>query len=345
MLFLYTVPCFASESEVLVDSSYLNFDNFVGYHMSEDSFPDGFYTFVNSHVNSSGSKIYIFPVLFYFSAASSYRYGYFVVSSFKYLNIEFSDTLLSSNYPTYFKVVISSEDNSSFSADCIFVRGISTPWGVDERQGYKKFTIPNPNYAMTNSVYDQSNYLFFDNGKCVSETFCSESAKGLEDYEEGNVKITGLTGFFKNILNKFTEQIESIKNIPSLILNGLKELFIPDTEKMKQSFSDFVDQFSNIFGFGPLIDTLKSVVNPETVSPSSPDVSEKFSYSLGNTSVDVDFSLPVSNFYTDDVKSKVSDYLKGIFYILLLFYNLSEIYFLIRGTRPWKDSNESSDDK
>ena len=125
----------------------------------------------------------------------------------------------------------------------------------------------------------------------------------------------------------------------------MKELFIPDAEKMKQIFSDFTNEFSEIFGYGPLIDTLKSVVNPETVSVVSPDVSEKFSYSLGNTSVDVDFSLPVSNFYSESVKNKVSDYLKGIFYILLLFYNLSEIYFLIRGTRPWKDSNESSDDK
>ena len=335
MLFLYAIPCFAEteKSQITVDSSYFNFDNFSGYGIDENSFIPATYDFINYYVNSDSTKIYFFPVLLYVESYSRYINSYIVVQSQKTLTVEFTQNFIK-GYSDYFNVNIKSD--SEFSTDIITIRN-TNGWVQDTRSVARVISIPSNKYNMTNSVYDSSNYLLFDNGKCVSEKFCSDSAKGLEDYEEGNVHISGLTGFFNNILNKFTEQIESIKNIPSLILNGLKELFIPDAEKMKQIFSDFTNEFSEIFGYGPLIDTLKSVVNPETVSVVSPDVSEKFSYSLGNTSVDVDFSLPVSNFYTDDVKSKVSDYLKGIFYILLLFYNLSEIYFLIRGTRPWKD--------
>lgn len=326
ILFLYTIPCLAEteKTQITVDSSYFNFDNFSGYGIDESSFIPATYDFINYYVNSDSTKIYFFPVLLYVESYSRYINSYIVVHSQKILTVEFTQNFVQ-GYADYFNVNIKSD--SEFSTDIITVRNINNVWNQDTRSASKLINIPSTKYNMTNSVYDSSNYLLFDNGKCVSEKFCSDSAKGLEDYDEGNVHISGLTGFFNNILNKFTEQIESIKNIPSLILNGLKELFIPDAEKMKQIFSDFTDQFSEIFGFGPLIDTLKSVVNPETVSSLSPDVSEKISYSLGNTSIDVDFSLPVSNFYTDDVKSKVSDYLKGIFYILLLFYNLSEIYF------------------
>lgn len=48
-------------------------------------------------------------------------------------------------------------------------------------------------------------------------------------------------------------------------------------------------------------------------------------------------SIPFSNIYTNSIKETVGGYMRGIFFILLIFYNLSEIYFLIRGTRPWKD--------
>lgn len=339
MLFLYVVPCFADSenTQITVDSSYFNFQNFSGYGIDESSFISETYTYINKYVNADGTKIYFFPILLYVDAASSYYKSYIVVHSQKSLTVEFTQNSVQ-GYPDYFNVNIKSD--SDFSTDIITIRG-TAKWHQDTRQNAKVIYIPSSKYNMTDSVYDSSNYLLFDNGKCVSEKFCSDSVKGLEDYEEGNVKISGLTGFFNNILNKFNEQIQDIKNIPSLILDGLKTLFIPDTEKMKSFFSDFVDQFSNIFGFGPLIDALKSVVNPENVSLLSPDVLEKTEYFLGDKSVSVNFSVPISNFYTENVKGKVSGYLKGIFYILLLFYNLSEIYFLIRGTRPWKDSSST----
>ena len=342
LLFLYTIPCFGettdSKVQIEVDSSYFNFENFSGYGIDESAFISNTYSFINQYVNSDNTKIYFFPILLYVDSYSGYYKSYIIVQTQKTLSVEFSQNSIK-NYPDYFQVNILSD--SEFNTNIITVRS-SGGWNQDSRGSARSISIPSRlNYNMTNSIYDSSNYLLFDNGKCVSEKFCSASSKGLEDYEEGNVKITGLKGFFTNILNKINEEIESIKNIPSLILDGLKTLFIPNTEKMKSSFSDFVDQFSNIFGFGPLIDTLKSVVNPDTVSPLSPDVLEKTEYFLGDKSVSVNFSVPISNFYTENVKSKASSYLKGIFYILLLFYNLSEIYFLIRGTRPWKYSSST----
>lgn len=349
MLFLYIVPCFADSenTQIAVDSSYFNFQNFSGYGIDESSFISETYTYINKYVNGDGTKIYFFPILLYVDSTSSYYKSYIVVHSQKSLTVEFTQNSVQ-GHPDYFNVNIKSD--SEFSTDIITIRG-TAKWHQDTRENAKKIYIPSTKYNMTDSIYDSSNYLLFDNGKCVSEKFCSDSAKGLEDYEEGNVKISGLTGFFNNIINKFDEQIQDIKNIPSNVLEGLKYLFLPSSENMKQIFSDFTDKFSEIFGFGLLTETLKSVVNPDSVSVVSPDISEDFTYNFSKTYFDDDkknyitkkvpvnlkFSLPVSEYYNENIKNKVSDYIKGIFYILLLFYNLSEIYFLIRGTRPWKD--------
>lgn len=352
MLFLYVVPCFADSenTQITVDSSYFNFQNFSGYGIDESSFISEIYTYINKYVNSDGTKIYFFPILLYVDSYSSYFKSYIVVHSQKTLTVEFTENSVQ-GYPGYFNVNIKSD--SEFSTDIITIRG-TAKWHQDTRQNAKVIYIPSSKYNMTNSVYDSSNYLLFDNGKCVSEKFCSDSAKGLEDYEEGNVKISGLTGFFNNIINKFNEQIQDIKNIPSNILNGLKELFIPDTTVMKTDFDDFMEYMSVKLGVGPLTDTLKgltdSIVEDQT-SVGAADISENFTYSFSKISFDdnnesyitesipinLKFSLPFSDYFTDILKERVAGYFKGIFFIMLIFYNLSELYFMIRGVHPWKD--------
>ena len=50
-----------------------------------------------------------------------------------------------------------------------------------------------------------------------------------------------LSGFFNDIKN-------AILALPKLILDGLKEIFIPDIEEIKNSFKDFQDKFALVFG-------------------------------------------------------------------------------------------------
>ena len=135
-----------------------------------------------------------------------------------------------------------------------------------------------------------------------------------------------------------------MKNIPSTIidgiLNGLKGLFVPDIEQMESIFIEFIDYLKNSFGMNELIETLSSLLeNSNSDSSVAADVMESVSYSLSDdyNPITLRFSVPFSSFYTNTIKETVGGFLKGVFFVLLIFYNLSEIYFLIRGTRPWKD--------
>ena len=135
-------------------------------------------------------------------------------------------------------------------------------------------------------------------------------------------------------------------NVVPKILNILKDLFIPNIENMKTSFNNFIDYMTSKFGFTPLIETLHSLVDSVSDNGSSvgaADVEDNFNYTIFDDdvketfSLNLDFSIPFSEFYNSVVKGQIGDYMKGVFFLLLIFYNLSELYFIIRGVRPWKD--------
>lgn len=345
MLFLYSVPCFAADNaNIIVDSSYFNFDNLSVYGIDDSAFLPDTYSFINTYVNSENTKIYIFPILLYVDLSSNYYKSYILVQSQEYLNVEFTSVSVSSKYPDYVSVNITSDSNSEFSTNILTVRS-SGGWSVDKRGSAKIIYIPSSGvYNMTNSIYDSSNYLLFDNGKCVSEKFCAASV----DYAENNVVISGLSGFFTDIKNKFTEQISEIKNIPSVILDGLKFFFIPDTEEMKNSFNRFISFFETKFGYTSLIETLKGLLDStlnEHTSVGAADINESFNYSFGNSNSNLVFSVPFSQVLTVANKNMIGGFLKGVFFILLIFYNLSEIYFLIRGVRPWTNPPGDTSEK
>ena len=182
------------------------------------------------------------------------------------------------------------------------------------------------------------------NNNCVSEKFCDPSVyvnpDSVGDYEEDGVVIKGLTSFFNNMISSLNSVKDSILNLPETILNGLSNLFIPNIENMKTSFNSFIDYMTTKFGFNSLIDTLHNLVDSSLNGSSvgAADLNKDFSINYNNTTIPLKFSLPFSNIITDSTKNIFDGYLKGFFFILLIFYNLSEIYFLIRGIRPFNSS-------
>ena len=192
-------------------------------------------------------------------------------------------------------------------------------------------------------------YMVSKNNNCVNSQWCSPDVyveENPDDYEEDGVVIKGLTAFFNNMINSLKDVVDSILELPNKILNILKDLFIPNIENMKTSFNSFIDYMTEKFGFTPLINTLHSLVDSVSDNGSSvgaADVENNFNYTIFDDdvketfSLNLDFSIPFSEFYNSVVKGQIGDYMKGVFFLLLIFYNLSELYFIIRGVRPWKD--------
>ena len=186
--------------------------------------------------------------------------------------------------------------------------------------------------------------LLIYNKDCVNSNYCSAEIyvemTNPDDYEEDGVVIKGLSGFFSNMIQGLKDVKNSILNLPETILNGLKNLFIPDIETMKLSFIDFMDYMTTKFGVTSLIETLVNSIDGSLQNGSNlgaADVKENFVITNGETDFSLFFSIPFSLVVSDGVKNSFDGLLKGFFFILLIFYNLSELYFLIRGVRPWKD--------
>lgn len=186
-------------------------------------------------------------------------------------------------------------------------------------------------------------YMVSKNNNCVNSQWCSPNVyveENPDDYEEDGVVIKGLTSFFNNMINGLKNVVDSILELPEKILNGLVDLFVPDIENMKVLFNEFLDYMTAKFGFNDLIETLQGLVDSvgdEGSTVGAADIKETFTYNIGDSDFNFEFSIPFSDFYNSIVKNEIGGYMKGIFFLLLIFYNLSELYFLIRGVRPWKD--------
>ena len=334
------LPVFADS---VVDESYFNFDNLGVYKITSSSFSSTVYNYIGYYINVSNSKIYLFPTLS--KPDGKFEPAFLWVGTTTEISLEDLGISAGSSYINYTQVNLLPTDSSITSINSLlgYYRSSLSKWYYSE----KSRDFPNSGFYVDLLSFSTDNFLVFDNGKCVSKSFCSSDHLFVEDgdYEEGNIKIEGLTGFFNNILKKFSEQIETLKNIPSTIidgiLNGLKGLFVPDIEQMESIFIEFIDYLKNSFGMNELIETLSSLLKNSDSGSSvvAADVMESVSYSLSDdyNPITLRFSVPFSSFYTNTVKENVGGFLKGIFFVLLIFYNLSEIYFLIRGTRPWKD--------
>lgn len=182
--------------------------------------------------------------------------------------------------------------------------------------------------------------LLIYNGDCVSKNYCSEDVfvemGSDDDYEEDGVIIKGLTSFFNKMTSGLNEIKETVLNIPKQIIQGIYDLFVPDIDNMKTSFNEFVVYLEDNFGYGPLIDTLKTMASFEGGSLAAGNVLEDFSIQVGEEKYNLTFSLPFSEMISDSAREDINNYIRGFFFILLILSNLSDIYFLIRGVSPWK---------
>lgn len=308
-------------------------------------------------------------LIFILNCLSVFALDSFVIENF--INVTFNDTIitfindnLENKYLYYLmfrkngsnnQVILSSTQELSFvqnpdnskeitvsnlSTDLAVLSSNSSYFNKGEIAGSFSFTV-NPG-GDTN--YKISPQLLIYNKDCVNLNYCSSDVfvemTDPDDYEEDGVVIKGLSGFFSNVKNSLVEIKNSIVNLPDTILNGLKDLLVPDFENMKSSFSDFITYLEELWGFGPIIDTLKSMLDFDNTSVGAADVNKSISFKIGGSSVPVEFSIPFSSILTSDIKNTISGYLKGFFFVLLIFYNLSQIYLLIRGVESFKSSQQ-----
>lgn len=96
---------------------------------------------------------------------------------------------------------------------------------------------------------------------------------GLENIWEKITNIPSvITDWFATVYNtlfdKLRELGENIKSLPTTVLNGLKEIFIPDTADIEETFMKGVDAISAKFGFPEFdLDALAdSSVQPDDVT-------------------------------------------------------------------------------
>ena len=337
----------SSSSSIVVDSAYFNFTNLSSYNLSSSYFLTGFYDYINLYVNQSNYKIYFVPCEIY--SSGRFEYGFIVIGSDKSINIVDTQTVGSSNYNHHSGYTLANfylDDNSTVTYSILA--------GLHNRaSGYVNnnwtYTLPDStSYQVNFTVFDSSYFLLFDNGHCVSSAFCSEDYLYVDSGESSGEDYSGFLNTIiteiRKIPTKLTDAITEIRNLPTIILNGIRAIFIPDTEQMQQDFDDFVDYLELKLGYAPLIDTLRSMVsvqNGSNISVASADIQENVTFSFNGVSVPVQVSLPFSSVFSSTAKGYMTDLLKGFFFVLLLFYNLSEIYFLIRGSRPFKDSRSS----
>lgn len=280
----------------------------------------------DNYINNLNANLDSFVYIYYIKVSKDNGYpGFFIYSD---LLLEFHPSNANVN-------VLDIYNPNSENVD-FFVSEFATKF-------YNK-TISANGWLYYNFGYKVVDYqLLIQDSNCVSEYYCSPDSyySGESgDYEEDGVIIKGLTEFFNKMTTSLKNLNDSIIHLPQNILNGIIDLIVPDIENMKTSFNDFIDYMTTKFGFNSLIDTLHTLVDSSLNGSSvgAADLNKDFSINYNNTTIPLKFSLPFSNIINDSTKNIFDGYLKGFFFILLIFYNLSEIYFLIRGTRPFNSS-------
>lgn len=328
--FIYSSsPAVFAAENITVDSSYLNFDNLSAYDIDDSAFLPETYSFINTYVNSENTKIYIFPILLYVDSYSNYYKSYILVQSHKYLNIEFTSNSVSSKYPEYVSVNITSDSNFEFSTNILTVRSLGG-WTLDSRGSAKIIYIPSFGiYNMTNSIYDSSNYLLFDSGKCVSEKFCSVDyyfdSDENTDYSSGT-DYTGILGTIKKTLDSIKNAIDNLIGIP------------PDgyfSEKIN-TIKNSVNEKYNLDSLFNFIGDLKNVNSAE------PNLQFDKNLKVNDSSIPFNFRIDFS-WFSGDIKNALFLLLRAAGYPLLIIYNLNQFYLLFRGRKFFDNGGEDDD--
>lgn len=228
---------------------------------------------------------------------------------------------------------------SNLSTDLAVLTSNNSFFNKGEILGSSSFVV-NPGGDTNYKVLPE---LLIYNKDCVNSNYCSAEIyvemTNPDDYEEDGVIIKGLSGFFSNMIQGLKDVKDSILNLPATIIQALYDLIFPDIENMKSTFQEFVDYLDSKFGYGPLIDTLKTMTAFDEGSLAAGNVLKDFSVDVGGKEYDLVFSLPFSEMISDSARQDIYDYIRGFFFILIVIANLSDIYMLIRGASPWKSNS------
>ena len=141
------------------------------------------------------------------------------------------------------------------------------------------------------------------------------------------------SGFWHTVIDGINSVVEGIANIGSGILNGLKELllslFVPEQDYFNNKFEQIKTKFLDRVGIETsAFDELKSVT--------AEDIHFEGTV-LGLNVKFIDLS------FLEGFLSVFHDIVRGFFYPLLIFYNMDQIYFLIRGTHLYKRGDGGGD--
>lgn len=142
------------------------------------------------------------------------------------------------------------------------------------------------------------------------------------------------SGFWNSVISGISEVVQGVKGITSGILNGLKEilisLFVPEEDYFSSKFEQIKTKFMDRVG----IDT-SGFDELENVS------AEDINFEATVLGINVKF---IDLSFLEGILSKFHDLVRGFLYPLLIFYNMDQIYFMIRGSHLYKRGGGGDDE-
>ena len=138
------------------------------------------------------------------------------------------------------------------------------------------------------------------------------------------------SGFWDTVISGINSVVEGITNVTGSILNGLKELllslFVPEQEYFQNKFDNIKIKFLDRVGIDTSeFEQLKDISSEDVVD------NDNFKVNLfGKDMKIIDLS------FLNGILPQFHNLIRGFLYPLLIFYNMDQIYFLIRGTHLYK---------
>lgn len=152
----------------------------------------------------------------------------------------------------------------------------------------------------------------------------SSSGSGDGETQDNSGLLSSLGDWFDGVVRGIAAVKESILSLPGQIVNGLidgiKSLFIPDSESLNSVIQDYKNRLSTSFGIGS-IDVSSALGAGTQIADQTGDVSV---YGLGTFHVTV---LDVS--YLVSAVTTFRPYIRGLFVLFLALFNFNQFCGLI----------------
>lgn len=142
-----------------------------------------------------------------------------------------------------------------------------------------------------------------------------------------------LWGWLDGVVSGLKSIWETLTNLPQIMLDGIKSIFIPDTEEINNKFNSFLQELKMKFSFDT--DFFEGLFQGESVVN---DVYEE--YEIPNVGT-FNFKFFDSNFFVDGV-TYFRPFIRGFLVLLLAIYNVKQFLSFIRqdaGVATGKSAN------